>query len=76
MNVICAECWDPIVDRADLLDHAERHQVGTDGIAVRACPRCNEKETGNSHPAHTGRCWMPTGRMGVVSCYCTYTETD
>lgn len=39
-----------------------------------ACPRCREKETGLPHPAHTGRCGMPTGHLGVVSCYCTYSE--
>jgi hypothetical protein len=32
---------------------------------------CIEKETGEPHPAHVGRCNLPTGRLGVVSCYCT-----
>jgi hypothetical protein len=32
---------------------------------------CREKETGKPHVAHTGRCMAPTGRLGVVQCYCT-----
>jgi hypothetical protein len=36
---------------------------------------CSEKETGLPHPPHVGRCGLPTGRLGVVSCYCTRTTT-
>jgi len=73
---ICVECWEEIPDEATLNEHAERHMVGTDNLWCFACPKeCGPKDRWEEprafHPAHNGRCNMPTGRLGVVSCYCT-----
>jgi len=66
---VCPRCG-----RWDSHDHAV--PVGESDASLRdaptPCPKgCREKETGNLHPAHVGRCGLPTGHLGVVSCYCT-----
>ena len=60
--------WQPVTGFED----AMRLTEAAPETAFTPCPKgCREKETGIPHPAHTGRCGLPTGRLGVVSCYCT-----
>jgi hypothetical protein len=56
----------------EYLDEAERIFAAArrDPEAVAQCPKCYGRE----HPAHVGRCNMPTGQLGVVPCYCTFSS--
>ena len=66
---VCPRCG-----RWDSHDHAALSGESDASLrdAPTPCPKgCREKETGNLHPAHVGRCGLPTGHLGVVSCYCT-----
>jgi len=44
-----------------------------EGFIHFGCPTPNTEEECSRclHSIHVGRCNMPTGHLGVVSCYCT-----
>lgn len=43
----CVECWGPIRNQHDLLSHARKHMVGTDGLIYIRC-------TATYHSEHFG----------------------